>query len=263
MSQAAKDAAYNNAAAVADSANLSAARRAASAEYRAAHAGHLDLPYGPGARQKWDIYPGAAGAPCLVFIHGGYWFMNSREDFAIIAAGAAAHGWTVALPSYTLAPAATLSEIVAEMGLALDYLAGVQAELGFGKVVLAGWSAGAQLAALWLHHPLPAAGLLISGVYELGPLTATYLQEHLRLTPTDIEAASPLRRPVTDVKPTIIAYGDEELATLVTDSNALHEHRLAAGAPSQLMPIHANHFTILHELTTPDGLLTKVALTLA
>jgi hypothetical protein len=68
---------------------------------------------------------------------------------------------------------------------------------------------------------------------------------------------------VTDVKPTIIAYGDEELATLVTNSNALHEHRLAAGTPSQLMPIHANHFTILHELTAPDGLLTKAALTLA
>jgi hypothetical protein len=28
------------------------------------------------------------------------------------------------------------------------------------------------------------------------------------------------------------------------------------------MPIHANHFTVLHELTAPDGRLTKAALTL-
>jgi arylformamidase len=263
MSQAARDAAYNNAAAVADSAALGAARRAASATFRAAHATHLDLLYGDAPRQKFDIYPGTPGAPCLVFIHGGYWFMNGREDFACLAAGVAAHGWTVAMPSYTLAPQATLAEIVAEIGMALDNLATRQANLGFGPVILAGWSAGAALAALWLNHKLVTAGLLISGVYDLAPLPQTYLQEHLRLTPADIEAASPLRQPVADDKPVIITYGDEELATLVADAVALHKRRLTSGAPSWLMPLHANHFTILHELTDQEGLITKAIIGLA
>ncbi len=45
MSRAARDAAYNNVAAVADSAALSAARAAASATFRAAHPQHLGLRY--------------------------------------------------------------------------------------------------------------------------------------------------------------------------------------------------------------------------
>ena len=78
-----RDAAYDNTRAVTDSAALIAARNAASAEFRAAHAGHLDLPYAPGERTRWDLFPAAApGAPCLVFVHGGYWQRNRREDFA-------------------------------------------------------------------------------------------------------------------------------------------------------------------------------------
>ena len=84
MSRAARDAAYNNGKAVAESATLNAGRIAASQAFRAAHPGHLDLAYGPGERNKWDLYPGAdAAAPCLVFIHGGYWQMNRREDFLL------------------------------------------------------------------------------------------------------------------------------------------------------------------------------------
>ena len=61
-------------------------------------------------------------APVLVFIHGGYWQRNSRELFAIAAEGALARGLTVAMPGYTLAPAATMTRIVAEIRAALDWL---------------------------------------------------------------------------------------------------------------------------------------------
>src|ERR1700744_5066229 len=122
MSRAARDAAYNNNAAVADSAALNRERVDASAAYRAAHGAKLDLPYGPAERAKWDLYPGGdAAAPCLVFIHGGYWQMNGREPFACLAAGVAAHGWSVAMPGYTLAPDASLSQIAGEIRAALDW----------------------------------------------------------------------------------------------------------------------------------------------
>src|SRR5262249_30643275 len=74
LDQVERDAAYDNNAAVPDSPALIEARNAASAEYRAAHAGALDLPYGEGERTRWDLYPATdPSAPCLVFIHGGYW----------------------------------------------------------------------------------------------------------------------------------------------------------------------------------------------
>jgi arylformamidase len=262
MNRAARDAAYNNSAAVANSAALVQERREASAVYRAAHAKALDLPYGVRERNKWDLYPGTdAAAPCLVFIHGGYWQMNEREGFACLAEGLAAHGWSVALPGYTLAPEASLATIVAELRAALDWLAKNGPGHGIGgPAVLSGWSAGGHLAALLLDHPAVTAGLAISGVYELGPLRDTYLDDKLRLTDDEIEALSPLRLPVIP-KPLTVAYGSKELPALVNDSRALHARRAAAHAPGALVPIAgADHFTVLHELRSKAGLLVRQAL---
>ena len=113
LDQAARDAAYNNNAAVADSAKWIGLRNSASADYRAAHPRFLNLAYAPSERTAFDLYPAAyPGAPCLVFIHGGYWQRNSRELFACLAEGPAAAGWSVAIPDYTLAPQATMRSIV-------------------------------------------------------------------------------------------------------------------------------------------------------
>src|ERR1700761_8559244 len=172
LSQGERDAAYDNTKAVANSAALIAARNEASAKFRADHATALDLPYGKRERNKIDLYPGRdKDAPCLVFIHGGYWQRNSREVFAMLVDGIAAHGWSVAIPGYTLAPEASLTEINSEILLALDWLAANAASHGIaGPMILSGWSAGAHLTAMALAHPVVAAGLAISGVYELGAI---------------------------------------------------------------------------------------------
>ena len=262
MSEAERDAAYNNNAAVANSPALIEARNAASKAYRAAHPGGLDVPYGSGARQRFDLYPAdKASAPCLVFIHGGYWQRNSAEDFACYAAGIRAHGWSVAMPSHTLAPDATLTEIVAEIGRALDWLvaSGPKHGIAAGPVVLSGWSAGAQLTAMALAHPSARAGLAVSGVYDLGPIRDTNLNAKLRLSDAEIATLSPLRLPVVP-KPMTIAYGTREVLALVADGRALHALRAAAHAPGALVPVPgADHFTILDELKQPDGVLVKAA----
>src|SRR5262245_36541451 len=226
MSRAERDAAYNNSDAVRNSAELNAARIAASEAFRRDHAGHLDLRYGPRERNFWDLFPAAkADAPCLVFIHGGYWQRNRREEFANLVAGACAHGWAAALPGYTLAPDASLTEIVAEIHAALDWLALHGPEHGIaGKVVLSGWSAGGHLTAASLGHPRGSAGLPIAGLYELGPIRDTYLNEKLRLTEHEIATLSPLRLPMVR-KPLAITYGTAELPPLVADSRDLHARR--------------------------------------
>ncbi len=265
LTRAQRDAAYNNAAAVADSARHVAARNAASAAFRSNPAHRLDLAYGPSAREAWDIYPGAASdAPCLVFIHGGYWQMNAREGFACFARGLAAQGWAVAMPGYTLAPEADLTTIAGQMRRALDWLAEQGGQHGAGgPILVSGWSAGAQLAALALAHPAVRAGLAISGVYELAPLRDTYLDDKLKLTDTEIATLSPLRLPVVD-KPLAIAYGAAELPALVEDARAFHAKRAKAQAAGALIPVpHADHYTVLDELTAPDGMLTRAALELA
>ena len=153
-----------------NSAALIAERNEASRTLRASRKSFLDLPYGHRERTKIDLYPAAGKtAPCLVFLHGGYWQRNSRELFAMLVEGVAAHGWSVAIPGYSLAPEASLTEIVAEISQALDWLAGHGGSYGIsGPAILSGWSAGAQLVAMALDHPRVAAGLAISGVYDLG-----------------------------------------------------------------------------------------------
>jgi arylformamidase len=264
LSQTERDAAYDNNKAVADSPALIAARNEAAARYRAAHANALDIPYGPRDRTKIDLYPAEnSAAPCLVFIHGGYWQRNSRELFAHLAEGVGSHGWSVAIPSYSLAPEATLTEIAQEISLALDWLAANGPAYGVaGPVLLSGWSAGAHLTALALGHSAVAAGLAVSGVYDLAPIRDTALNIALKLTYTEIETLSPLRRPMV-AKPLAIAYGSAELPALVWDSKHLYEARQAAHAPGDLVAIDgANHFSILDELRRPDGALVKLALSL-
>jgi arylformamidase len=264
LSQAERDAAYDNNKAVANSPALIAARNDASTKFRAAHAGGLDIAYGKRERTKIDLYPARdKAAPCLVFIHGGYWQRNSRDVFAMLAEGMAAHGWSVAIPGYTLAPEATLTEIVEEIWLVLDWLAANGPSHGIaGPVILSGWSAGAHLTALALAHPLVKAGLAISGVYDLAPIRETGLNVALKLTDREIAELSPLHLPIVP-KPLTIAYGSAELPVLVWDSRDFHAMRRKAGAPGDLVAVEdANHFTILEQLRRSNGSLAKLALAL-
>jgi arylformamidase len=166
LAQAERNAAYDNNTAVKNSAALIAERNEASAALRASRKSFLDIPYSDRERTKIDLYPGAdKTAACLVFLHGGYWQRNSRDVFAMLVEGVAAHGWSVAVPGYSLVPDASLTQIVKEVSGALDWLSENGASYGVaGPVLLSGWSAGAHLVAMALGHPSVVAGLAISGV---------------------------------------------------------------------------------------------------
>ncbi|RYJ03009.1 MAG: alpha/beta hydrolase [Acetobacteraceae bacterium] len=259
-----RSAAYDNSKAVADSPALIAARNAEAAPFRAARPEHIDIPYqtgdyGAGQRNAWDLFPAKdPAAPCLVFIHGGYWQRNRREDFCAFMAGALERGWSAALPGYTLAPDATLTQITGEITAALDWLQAHGAEHGIaGKVVISGWSAGGHLVGMAMPHPLVTAGLAISGIFELAPIRDTDLDEKLHLTEAEIAALSPMRLPVVN-KPMAIAYGSRELPELRRQSRDFHARRAEAHAPGPLIPVvGADHFRILEALKAPGGELLR------
>ena len=74
-----------------------------------------------------------------------------------------AHGINVALIGYTLAPEATLDEIVAEIHAGIDFLTEQLPALGAaaGGIVVSGWSAGGHLTSMALSHPKVRAGMAI------------------------------------------------------------------------------------------------------
>src|SRR5262249_38922139 len=159
------DRGLNNSEAVKGSGEIVAGWDARSAELRKRHDAHLDLRYGPRERNRIDFLKVRANAPTLLFIHGGYWQSRAKETFALFAEGAMAHGINVALIGYTLAPEATLDQIVAEIHAGIDVAKEKLTALGAdGKaIVVSGWSAGGHLTSMALSHPHVRAGLGISG----------------------------------------------------------------------------------------------------
>lgn len=265
LSQAERDAAYDNTAAVANVREIQDGRHARSAQFRAERPGHLDIAYAEGERCKWDLFPGAdPAAPVMVFIHGGYWQRGGRESASVVARGLMAHGWSAAFVGYPLTPSVTMGGIIESLHKAFDWLAAEGANHGIaGRIVVAGSSAGGHLTAMMLGHAAVHAGLAISGLFELGPIRDTYLNKALRLGDEDVATFSPMRLPVVK-KPLAIAYGTEELPALVANSRHFHGRRAEAHQEGALIPVpRANHFSILDGLEDPKGVLTRQMLELA
>src|SRR5580704_12393935 len=216
LSQEDLDRGLNNGAAVAGSGEIVAGWDRRSAELRATHSDHLDLRYGPRERNRIDFFKAAANAPTLLFIHGGYWQMRAKEAFSLFAAGPMAHGINVALIGYTLAPEATLDQIVAEIDAGIDYLAGRLPDLGgdANRIGVSGWSAGGHLTAMALSHPRVKGGVAISGIYDLEPIRHSYLNEKLGLDEAMSHRNSPMMQATGAMKPLALTVGSGELPLL-------------------------------------------------
>jgi arylformamidase len=255
MDRAALDAAYNNGAAVADSASIVAGWEARSARLRAAHPVGLDLRYGADERNRIDYFAARRDGPVLAFIHGGYWQMRAKEVFAFVAEGPLTWGINVALIGYTLAPQKRLDGIVAEIRAALAWLHKSIPMLGGNNAQLfvSGWSAGGHLTAMAMDHPAVKGGLAISGIYDLEPIRLSYLNEKLRLDEAEARRNSPAYLPLAE-KPLLIAYGADELPELRRQSED-YAKLLGQRAVSVAQ---RNHFTLLEELASPHGALTAL-----
>jgi arylformamidase len=261
MSQQDRDLGLNNGVAVAGSGDMVAGWDRRSAETRAQYPDHLDLRYGPRERNGIDFLKAADNAPTLVFIHGGYWQMRAKEAFTLFAAGPMAHGINVALIGYTLAPDATLDEIVAEIDQGLDFLAGKLPSLGgdANRIAVSGWSAGGHLTAVALSHPQVKAGMAISGIYDLEPIRHSYLNVKLGLDEAMSRRNSPMMQAGGPLKPLSLVAGSAELPLLRKQTADFAGHRANYGLPVTYEEIPgADHFTIMGELLSPTGRITTL-----
>ncbi|MBO0754954.1 MAG: alpha/beta hydrolase [Bradyrhizobiaceae bacterium] len=258
LTRAELDAGYDNTAAVKNSAEKLAEWQDRSERVRAARPELLDQPYGPRPRNKIDIFRcGEVGAALFAYVHGGYWQRNAKEFYACLAEGPLARGIDCAMIGYTLAPAATLTEIVGEVRSALRWLRAQGRRLGVAKdkLILSGWSAGGHLTAMALADA--DAGLAISGIYDIEPCRLNYLNEKLNLTPREVLELSPIKQLPAHSPPLIVAYGTAELPELQRQSRDYHAARRAARLPSDLLALEGHdHFSILEELAGSSGRLT-------
>ena len=223
-----------------------------------------DLRYGEAERALIDYFPapkivGEKPPGLLVFIHGGYWQELSKNESSYLAPAWHAAGFAHAVIGYTLAPQATLAEIVAQCQAAVAYLRDEAFKLGHdaARIVVAGSSAGAYLAAVCAADAsLALRGFVpISGVFDLRPLVGTSMNAALGMTMQDAAELSELTAGSARV-PAVVAWGQIETDAFKQQSKALASHLQQAGQICIAMEIAGrNHFDVVHELGDADSVL--------
>jgi arylformamidase len=266
------EAEYNNRIRIPEYLDIVERWRAVSAACRGAARGELDLPYGPGERQRYDLFhAGDPAAPLVVHIHGGYWQLGSRQDTAFVARALNAAGIDVAIPSYSLCPSVSVLQIIDELRACTAALW----QRTHKHPIAVGHSAGGHLTAAllatdWRAVPgVPAdlvrAGCAISGVFELAPLIPTTMNRALRLDERTASAASPALWPPPPPGRTLVAaVGAEETPEFHRQSRALVEAWARAGVTTEYLPVPGvHHFSVVDELTRPESVLFRRVVALA
>jgi arylformamidase len=214
--------------------------------------------------------------PLLVFIHGGYWQELSASDSLFAATGCVQHGAAFAALDYTLAPHATVTQMVGECCAALAYLSQHATELGFDakRIVVAGSSAGAHLAAMLsqrsLQHSCNLHGaVLVSGIYVLEPLIGTTINDALGLNALTAQAVSPALLHAEGFPLTVVCHGAIETAEFKRQSQQFTEQlRRESHVNAEVTAFEVpqrNHFDVIMDLTnghTPLGQATLKLLNL-
>ena len=222
--------------------------------------------YGPTEREAFDLWrPEGAPKGLFVFLHGGWWMNFDRRYFSHLAAGPLARGWAVAIPSYTLIPQITLTNLVAQVRGAVETIAGAVPDV---PLVLGGHSAGGHLAAMCgVEDALPDAVhvrlariVSISGVHDLRPLRGIPVNETLGISEAEALTLSPALLTPCPGFDVVAWVGAAETPEFRRQTALLG---VAWGGYANALTVESpgdDHFTVIAPLADPDGGIVRLAL---
>lgn len=216
----------------------------------------LDLPYGPGDRHRFDLFlPARPPSGVVVFVHGGYWMAFGRESWSHLAAGPLSWGWAVAMPSYTLAPAARIGTITQEIAAACRAIA---KEIP-GPMVVTGHSAGGHLAARMgcSDIDVPVSRVVpISPLAELGPLMATKMNQTLGIDAAECAGESPARLALRKGVTAHVWVGAQERPSFLWQARVLSEEWSCPWTAEA----ERHHFDVIDAMADPHSALVQALL---
>jgi arylformamidase len=228
-----------------------------------------DIVYDLKSGETLDIYRAPADkAPLFLWIHGGYWRSSSKEDNAFVALGLVPHGVSVAVMNYTLAPIASLDEIVRQARAAAEFLRGGSRsqDIAAGPIAVGGSSAGGHLVGMliaegWRGSFVVTPGiwtaLTLSGLFDLQPLRHTSVNSWLSLNEEDAIRNSPIHNiPNNSDTHLIASVGGRETSEFRRQTADYAAAWQAGGKTCDIvaMPNH-NHFDIALSLSDPNSTL--------
>lgn len=223
----------------------------------------LNIPYGEHPRQKFDLFwPSTKPKGLVVFVHGGYWLDFDKSYWSHLASGPSAQGWTVAIPSYVLAPEAKVSEISHMIARAVES----SSERVEGPIVLTGHSAGGHLVTRMVCETSPLQDdtkahidrvLSISGVHDLRNLIHTRMNDQLQLSLDEAIAESPALLKPIDSTDVTCWVGSEERPEFLRQANTLRDawKNHIANINVVIEP-NRHHFDVIGSLSDPNSPLT-------
>ena len=235
----------------------------------------LSIPYGPTLAETLDVFPGSAGGPIVVFVHGGSWIELTSTEFSFVASGFVANGATVIIPTYALCPAVTIPEITRQIraSIAWAYHNGSQYGADTSRIIVVGHSAGGHLVARLLEtdwegdYGIPSsvisAACAITGIFDLRPLPFTSDQPYLRLTADHVLQESPILNIPVSAPPLLMTFGSRQPREYRRQSVDYHRALVEAGLVAETWEREGfNHFDELDDFTDPGSELVRRILAL-
>lgn len=223
------------------------------------------LAYGPGPRQRLDVYTPRSGCgqprPVVIFFYGGSWNSGTRAGYAFVGRALAAQGFVTVVPDYRLVPDVRYPAFVEDGAAAVRWVtANAGKYCGDGRsVVLMGHSAGAYIAAMlavdprWLGGGRTAIkGLVgLAGPYDFAPFDVDASRAAFGQV-SDPAETQPVTWAGACDPPALLLYGTNDTVVRPRNSEALAARLRAGGvAVEQRAYPKLGHVGILLALARP------------
>ena len=227
--------------------------------------------YGKGEVELVDIFapPDARGVPVIVYFHGGEWLHNSRLTASFPAPTVVGRGAAYLAAGFSNIKQMRLPDMIEQCRSAVEWAVRNAASFGGDpdRVYVGGHSSGGHLASCvlitdWARRGLPPdaikGALLMSGMYDLYPVTLSARGKYMQITPQEVAAASPMRHLDRVNCPVAVAWADLDSPEFKRQSTVFAEALQGMGRlASRTVVFAANHFQEPQRLAKPDSELSR------
>uniref|UniRef100_A0AAR5QBM3 Alpha/beta hydrolase fold-3 domain-containing protein n=1 Tax=Dendroctonus ponderosae TaxID=77166 RepID=A0AAR5QBM3_DENPD len=232
----------------------------------------LNVPYGLLPREKYDII--GIDLPD-VHVHGGYWQVKeiSHSNQGFLASVLHKNAIKLAAVGYELCPELSLQEIMLEIEVAIRRILGYAKKNKSRGIYLSGHSVGAHLVAALFsgfiqtlsseEQSLVKAVFLSCGLYDLGPLTSTIINEGLKLTDENAKLLSPQNMELSSPEhvSVYVVAAEEDSPAFLDQSKAFYEKLKNSGFKVEYRLLEqVDHFNAVEKMIEEDFEATQLFL---
>jgi len=218
------------------------------------------LAYGPGPRQRFDLYlpkTALAPAPVLLFFYGGAFRAGRKSEYRVVGEALASKGIIVAVADYRIYPEGRFPDFLEDGAAALAAVHAHVTEFGGdpSRIFLAGHSAGAYIAVMLASNPAYLRSANADPSWIRGVIAMAGRYHELAVgdaTSREIfrGPARPETRPANFIDgkraPMLLLAGESESPTVLESHKGLAAHLRARGSEvEEILYPHIGHMGIM------------------